>query len=147
MHSGSRALPERSVAEAGEVCAVGNVRHIGAELRGAEYAPGRGQLLRSAGNDAFGNFRPLLKDVTLNPMMGQFLSMLGNDKGNATTDPDENYAREVMQLFTVGLYKLNDDGIAATGLDRRADTDLFEHGCDGAGQSLHRFRLEYTGRR
>jgi uncharacterized protein (DUF1800 family) len=43
-------------------------------------------------------------------MMGQFLSMQGNDKGNATTDPDENYAREVMQLFTIGLYQLNDDG-------------------------------------
>lgn len=62
------------------------------------------------GNDAFGNFRQLLQDVTLSPMMGQFLSMLGNDKGNATTDPDENYAREVMQLFTIGLWKLNDDG-------------------------------------
>ena len=62
------------------------------------------------GNDAFGNFRTLLNDITLNPMMGQYLSMQGNDKGNATTDPDENYAREVMQLFTVGLYQLNDDG-------------------------------------
>jgi uncharacterized protein (DUF1800 family) len=62
------------------------------------------------GTDAFGNFRQLLQDVTLSPMMGQFLSMLGNDKGNATTDPDENYAREVMQLFTIGLWKLNDDG-------------------------------------
>jgi len=62
------------------------------------------------GQDAFVNFRTLLNDVTLNPMMGQFLSMLGNDKGNATTDPDENYAREVMQLFTIGLYKLNNDG-------------------------------------
>jgi uncharacterized protein (DUF1800 family) len=62
------------------------------------------------GKDAFGNFRTLLNDITLSPMMGQYLSMLGNDKGNATTDPDENYAREVMQLFTVGLYQLNDDG-------------------------------------
>jgi uncharacterized protein (DUF1800 family) len=62
------------------------------------------------GADAFGNFRQLLQDVTLSPMMGQFLSMLGNDKGNATTDPDENYAREVMQLFTIGLWQLNDDG-------------------------------------
>jgi uncharacterized protein (DUF1800 family) len=62
------------------------------------------------GADAFGNFRQLLQDVTLNPMMGQFLSMQGNDKGNATTDPDENYAREVMQLFTIGLFQLNDDG-------------------------------------
>jgi uncharacterized protein (DUF1800 family) len=62
------------------------------------------------GADAFGNFRTLLQDVTLNPMMGQMLSMLGNDKGNATTDPDENYAREIMQLLTIGLYQLNDDG-------------------------------------
>jgi uncharacterized protein (DUF1800 family) len=62
------------------------------------------------GTDAFGNFRQLLQDVTLNPMMGLYLSTLGNDKGSATTDPDENYAREVMQLFTIGLYQLNDDG-------------------------------------
>jgi uncharacterized protein (DUF1800 family) len=62
------------------------------------------------GVDAFGNFRQLVQDVTLNPMMGQWLNMLGNDKGNATTDPDENYAREVMQLFTIGLYQLNNDG-------------------------------------
>jgi uncharacterized protein (DUF1800 family) len=62
------------------------------------------------GADAFGNFRQLLEDVTLNPMMGQWLAMQGNDKGNANTDPDENYAREVMQLFTIGLYQLNDDG-------------------------------------
>jgi uncharacterized protein (DUF1800 family) len=62
------------------------------------------------GADAFGNFRQLLQDVTLSPMMGQFLSIQGNDKGNATTDPDENYAREVMQLFTIGLWQLNDDG-------------------------------------
>lgn len=60
--------------------------------------------------DAFGNFRQLLEDVTLNPMMGQWLSTQGNDKGDANTDPDENYAREVMQLFTIGLYQLNDDG-------------------------------------
>jgi uncharacterized protein (DUF1800 family) len=62
------------------------------------------------GADAFGNFRTLLEDVTLSPAMGQFLSMLGNDKGTASTDPDENYAREVMQLFTIGLYQLNQDG-------------------------------------
>jgi uncharacterized protein (DUF1800 family) len=62
------------------------------------------------GRDAFGNFRQLLEDVTLNPMMGQYLSVMGNDKGDATRDPDENYAREVMQLFTIGLYQLNPDG-------------------------------------
>ena len=62
------------------------------------------------GADAFGNFRQLLQDVTLSPMMGQFLSIQGKDKGDATRDPDENYAREVMQLFTIGLYQLNLDG-------------------------------------
>jgi uncharacterized protein (DUF1800 family) len=41
--------------------------------------------------------------------------MLGNDKGNATTDPDENYAREVMQLFTIGLWQLKDDGTLQPG--------------------------------
>ncbi|MGA3035405.1 MAG: DUF1800 family protein [Terracidiphilus sp.] len=71
---------------------------------------GEAAFYDTLGSDAFGNFRQLLQDVTLNPMMGQFLSMLMNDKGNATTDPDENYAREVMQLFTIGLWQLNDDG-------------------------------------
>lgn len=71
---------------------------------------GEANYLDVLGADAFGNFRQLLEDETLNPMMGQFLSMLHNDKGNATTDPDENYAREIMQLFTIGLWQLNDDG-------------------------------------
>jgi len=62
------------------------------------------------GRDSFTNFRQLLGDVTLNPEMGQFLSMLQNDKGGPNTDPDENYAREVMQLFSIGLWELNDDG-------------------------------------
>ena len=63
-------------------------------------------------NDAFGNFRKLLEDVTLSPTMGVYLNMLLNDKPNPTTgtSPNENYAREVMQLFTVGLNKLNPDG-------------------------------------
>jgi len=75
------------------------------------YMPrGEASYYDMLGADAFGNFRQLLQDVTLSPMMGQYLSMLGNDKGNANTDPDENYAREVMQLFTIGLYQLNDDG-------------------------------------
>ena len=62
------------------------------------------------GNDAFTNYRQLLQDVTLSPMMGIYLSILANDKGDATRDPDENYAREVMQLLTIGLNQLNPDG-------------------------------------
>jgi len=62
--------------------------------------------------DAFGNFRTLMQDVTLHPAMGVYLSMLGNRKPNVTLNirPDENYARELMQLFTVGLVQLNLDG-------------------------------------
>ena len=61
---------------------------------------------------AFGNFRTLLEAVTLNPAMGNYLSTAGNQKEDAKTGrlPDENYAREVMQLFTIGLYELNADG-------------------------------------
>ena len=61
---------------------------------------------------AFGNFRDLLEAVTLHPAMGTYLSHLGNDKENPATGrmPDENYAREVMQLFTIGLWELNEDG-------------------------------------
>ena len=71
---------------------------------------GMANYLDLLGYDSFTNFRQLLQDVTLNPMMGMFLSMQGNDKGDATRDPDENYAREVMQLLTIGLYQLNPDG-------------------------------------
>jgi uncharacterized protein (DUF1800 family) len=62
--------------------------------------------------NAFGNFRQLLEDVTLHPAMGWFLNTKGNQKENTSTGrvPDENYAREVMQLFTIGLYELNVDG-------------------------------------
>jgi len=62
--------------------------------------------------NVFGNFRSLLESVTLSSAMGTYLNMKGNQKANATTGraPDENYAREVLQLFTIGLYKLNTDG-------------------------------------
>lgn len=68
---------------------------------------------------AFGNFRDLLLDVTLHPAMGVYLSHLNNAKANpeANTFPDENYAREVMQLFTIGLFELNPDGTEKTGAD------------------------------
>ena len=62
--------------------------------------------------DAFGNYRKLLEDVTLHPMMGRYLTYLGNQKESTdgTRTPDENYAREVMQLMTLGLFNLNQDG-------------------------------------
>ena len=66
--------------------------------------------------DAFGNFRTLLQDVTLSPAMGEFLDMADNAKADAAhgTAPNENYAREIMQLFSIGLFRLNPDGTQIT---------------------------------
>lgn len=65
---------------------------------------------------AFGNYRDLLRAVTLHPAMGVYLSHVNNAKANPelNTFPDENYAREVMQLFTIGLFELNPDGTEKT---------------------------------
>ncbi len=62
--------------------------------------------------NAFGNYRDLIEEVTLHPAMGVYLSMLGNEKPNTALNirPDENYARELMQLFSIGLVELNNDG-------------------------------------
>ena len=66
--------------------------------------------------NAFGNFRELMEGVTLHPAMGVYLSMLGNQKPDTARNirPDENYARELMQLFTIGLVELNLDGSVKT---------------------------------
>lgn len=79
--------------------------------------------------NAFGNFRTLLEDVTLHPTMAHYLSHFGNEKEDPVTGriPDENYAREVMQLFSIGLWELNPDGT------RRKDTqgrDIPSYGQD-----------------
>jgi uncharacterized protein (DUF1800 family) len=59
--------------------------------------------------DAFGSYRGLLGDVTWSPTMGRYLNNYHNQKPSATTQPDENYAREVMQLFSIGLIERNLD--------------------------------------
>ncbi|MBX3725246.1 MAG: DUF1800 family protein [Xanthomonadales bacterium] len=63
-------------------------------------------------NGAFGNYRMLLEQVTLSPVMGHYLSMFKNRKPDPAENirPDENYAREILQLFSVGLVRLNADG-------------------------------------
>ena len=62
--------------------------------------------------NAFGNYRDLIEEVTLHPAMGVYLSMLGNEKPDPVLNirPDENYARELMQLFSIGLVELDIDG-------------------------------------
>lgn len=62
--------------------------------------------------NAFGNYEDLLYKVSLHPSMGIYLSHLNNPKADKAKNihPDENYAREIMQLFSIGLYELNIDG-------------------------------------
>ena len=80
---------------------------------------GLGSYWDTLANESFGSYKALLKDVTLHPMMGVYLSHLINSKANedAGTFPDENYAREVMQLFTFGLVHRNKDGSVVLGDD------------------------------
>jgi uncharacterized protein (DUF1800 family) len=61
---------------------------------------------------SFGNFRTLLFNATMHPCMGVYLNHLGNEKGDPAsgTFADENFAREIMQLFSIGLWQLNNDG-------------------------------------
>ncbi|WP_431289131.1 DUF1800 domain-containing protein [Roseateles chitinivorans] len=72
----------------------------------------------------FGTFRELIEGVTLSPAMGVYLAMRGNRKEDAKTgrQPDENYAREVMQLFTIGLNQLNPDGTPKMVSGKTVDT-------------------------
>ena len=74
-------------------------------------------LFRTFQNDAFYNYEQLMKDVTLHAGMGKFLNAVNNDKGNTSrgTTANENYAREIMQLFTIGPAQLNIDGTPLLG--------------------------------
>jgi uncharacterized protein (DUF1800 family) len=66
--------------------------------------------LQLLSRNAFGNYRTLLREITLDGTMGKFLDLANSSKPTATTGANENYAREVMQLFSIGLFQLNLDG-------------------------------------
>jgi uncharacterized protein (DUF1800 family) len=94
------------------------------------------QLLES---DAFANYRQIMEDVTLSPAMGNYLNLVNNDKPSSSVNhANENYAREFMQLFTLGTSLLNQDGSPQT---------------DGVGNQIptytqdqvQEFALAYTG--
>ena len=78
----------------------------------------------------FGNYRNLLEAMTYSPGMGFYLTYMGNQKEDPETgrQPDENYAREILQLFTMGLVALNDDGTLAGGVnDGDSSVELYDN--------------------
>jgi len=77
-----------------------------------QHPDGQAYFYDILSNNAFGNFRTLLEQVTLSPAMGVYLNMQGNPRANLSQNlhPDENYAREINQLFSIGLIVLNQDG-------------------------------------
>ena len=82
------------------------------------------QWLDMLGSDGLSTYRQLLETVSRHPMMGTYLSHLRNQKADTRSGrvPDENYAREVMQLFSIGLVELNEDGSARTAGSTSIDT-------------------------
>jgi uncharacterized protein (DUF1800 family) len=66
--------------------------------------------LQLLSRNAFGNYRTLLRDITLDASMGKYLDLANSTKPTANGGANENYAREVLQLFSIGLLQLNDDG-------------------------------------
>lgn len=102
MFSAQDQLRQRMVFALSQVLVVSSNKNI----YGNELIP----WVRLLSKHAFGNYRSLLRDVSLNPAMGKYLDLANSMKATASTSPNENYARELMQLFTIGLNQLNQDG-------------------------------------
>ena len=94
-------------------------------------------------DNAFGNFRDLLKAVTLTPAMGIYLNMQGNDKGNIITGThaNENYAREVKQLFSIGLNRLWPDGTLVLNSQGNLVPTYNQNVISGFAADVHRLEL------
>jgi uncharacterized protein (DUF1800 family) len=91
--------------------------------------------LRTLDQQAFGNYRDLLWNVTLNPGMGEFLNMSTSTK----YDPNENYAREILQLFSIGTEKLNQDGTTQNDVGTGLPLPTYDQSV------IDQFKRVYTG--
>lgn len=109
--SGNDQLRQRTVFALSQIFVVSDA-NMGGALRMAHY-------MDALSSNAFGNYRDIMTDVTYSPAMASYLTYLRNRKGDESTGrmPDENYAREVVQLFTLGLVQLNLDGTPVLGAD------------------------------
>ncbi len=74
------------------------------------YADELAPYVQILSRNAFGNYRNLLGEISISPQMGKYLDLANSNKPGSNTAPNENYARELMQLFTIGLNRLNMDG-------------------------------------
>lgn len=111
-------LRQRTVFALSQILVVSDIQDAGRPLRRTYY-----QDILS--RNAFGNYRDMLQEVTYSPEMAEWLTYMRNRKGDERTGrmPDENYARELLQLFTIGLVELNQDGTAKTdGRGRQIET-------------------------
>ena len=95
-------------------------------------------------NDAFGNFFNIINDVTLSPSMGSYLNMAENNGCSKNCRPNENYGRELLQLFTIGLYQLNQDGTPA--LQRQPRPDLLARHNRRLWQAVYRLGVSSEAR-
>lgn len=100
--SGPDQLRQRTAFALSEIWAVGG----GTVALSQSYTP----YYRTLNTDAFSSYRTLMGDITISSGMGYWLDMGNNDGAGSGANANENYAREILQLFTVGLYLLNDDG-------------------------------------
>jgi uncharacterized protein (DUF1800 family) len=100
-------LRQRTALALSEIFVVSDINSAITEEKAAHAS-----YLDMLSRNAFGNFRQLLEQVATHPAMGHYLSHFRNQREDAATGriPDENFAREVMQLFTIGLWQLNQDG-------------------------------------
>lgn len=102
MFGASDQLRQRMVFALSQILVVSSNKNI----YGNELLP----YVRLLNKHAFGNYRSLLRDMSLSPAMGKYLDLANSMKATGHTSPNENYARELMQLFTIGLNELNQDG-------------------------------------
>ncbi len=110
--TGSDQLRQRLALALSEIFVVSTADSCGSNA----YSRGAAGYLDMLGRQAFGNYRDLLEAVAVHPVMGCYLSYFQNQKEDPSTGrvADENFAREVMQLFSIGLYQLNLDGSLKT---------------------------------
>jgi uncharacterized protein (DUF1800 family) len=110
------------------------VSNISPELNG----PAMGSYIDLLNRKAFGNYRDLLGEVTLHPAMGYYLNMLASEKEDPDkgTHPNENYAREVLQLFSIGLVQLNLDGTPVKDADGKTTPTYDEETVKGFAKAF-----------